>query len=146
MIKDILVSILKSVLVAGLLGWLTSYLLSYDPLKCFVAVLAAQYVFFYLWNTILSHNRTNTLTREETERIVAFQQQGVTVNCAHCNQPNFIPVRMDEDNQFECESCGKHNAVYIDVTVAPKSQSLDRSILSINSLIKENQDAKKQTK
>lgn len=130
---------------AGLLGWLISYLLNYDLLKCFVATLAAQYVFFYLWNTVLSHNRTNKMSQEETQRIVAYQQQGVTVNCAHCNQPNFIPVRMDQDNQFECEECGKHNAVYIDVTVAQKSQSLDRSILSINSLIKEQQDAEEKS-
>ena len=108
-----------------------------------MSVLVGQFMFFYLWNTLLSQLQTNSIRKEETERIVAYQQQGVTVNCAHCNQPNYIPIRMDIDNEFECESCGKSNAVYIDVTIAQKSQSLDRSIWSISSLIKEKEDAEK---
>ena len=70
-----------------------------------------------------------------------FSQQGVEVNCAHCNQPSFVPVRMDEENEFTCEQCGKHNSIYIDITVAQKAQLIDRDRLSVTSYIKDKIDA-----
>ena len=53
---------------------------------------------------------------------------------------------MDESNSFDCEHCGKTNSLYIDITVAQKTDILDRDILSINSHIKEKIDAAEKIK
>ena len=78
---------------------------------------------------------------EETKRIEAYAQQGVDAACAYCNDMNYIPIRMDDDNTFDCGSCGKTNAVYIDVTVAQKTDIINKQNLSVSSYIKDKIDA-----
>lgn len=141
MIKDILFSLFKTVVVAAGLGAFTSYLTQYDMLKCCMVFFIGQYIIFYFWNSYLQNKYLSTVEQQETERIKVFSQQGIEVNCAHCNQPNFVPVRMDEENEFTCEQCGKHNSIYVDITVAQKAQLIDRDRLSITSYIKDKIDA-----
>ena len=84
------------------------------------------------------------MEREETKRIATYSQQGVTAECAHCRMTNFIPIRMDEINEFTCDECGKPNSVYVDITVAQKAALIDRENLSISSYIEDKLDAKQQ--
>lgn len=110
-------------------------------LRCCMVFFIGQYIIFYFWNSYLQNKYLSTVEQQETERIKVFSQQGVEVNCAHCNQPSFVPVRMDEENEFTCEQCGKHNSIYIDITVAQKAQLIDRDRLSVTSYIKDKIDA-----
>jgi hypothetical protein len=79
--------------------------------------------------------------KERTQQAEMLSQQGVAVGCAYCNDANFIPVRMDDENNFTCESCGKENSVYIDITVAQKTDIIDRQNVSVNTHIKDEIDA-----
>lgn len=145
MIKEILLSLTKTVIVAIGLGYATWYITGHDLLKCCLAYLIGQYILFYFWNSVLEQKQIKLLAQEETERIKIYNQHGVEANCAHCNHPNYIPIRMDEENQFICEQCGKPNAVYVDVTVAQKTEILDRERVSVNSYIKNKLDAEEKT-
>ena len=135
MINNILLSLLKTALVAGALGAFTSYVFEVEIVRACLSYFIGQFILFYIWNTYTEYKLRVNLEREETKRIASFNRQGVSAQCAHCQQENFIPIRMDEVNEFECEVCGKANSVYIDITVAQKASLIDRENLSVSSYI-----------
>ena len=108
--------------------------------------MTGQFVLFYLWNTYREFKQRMLNEREQTKRIEAYSQQGVTVECAHCRQPNYIPIRLDDVNEFNCEVCGKPNSVYVDITVAQQAALLDKQNLSITSLLEKNINEKSEQK
>lgn len=105
-----------------------------------------QFVLFYLWNTYREYTQNLVSEREQTKRIEAYSQQGVTVECAHCRQPNYVPIRLDDVNEFDCEGCGKSNSVYVDITVAQQAALLDKQNLSVTSLLEKNINEKTEQK
>ena len=146
MIKDIFKSITITMVVAIIIAATCYYTLGYNYINTFICSILIQIVIFYIWNSILSFIMRVNLEKQETIRIEQYEKQGVEVNCAHCNALNFIPVSINDDNNFNCVQCEKTNAVYIDVTVAQKSDIPDKANLSVNSYIKEKVDATKQLK
>ena len=126
MIKTILLSILKTLTVAAIFGGLFEYYTSYVFVDVFITTIIIQFIFFYLWNTYTQYRLRLVQEVEETKREELYMQQGVTVECAHCKSMNYIPIRMDEENGFDCEDCGRSNSVYIDVTVARKTEIVDK--------------------
>ena len=141
MIRDILISAATTLVVAAIASSICAYVFDYNYMKVFVITMSIQIVGFYLWNSLLQLLVKFRMEREQTIRIEQYNEQGVEVNCANCNSLNFIPIKINEDNQFNCSQCDKSNSVYIDVTVAPKTDVSDRDTLSISSLIKEKTDA-----
>lgn len=138
MIKNILLSLLKTTLVAAALGIFTSYTFNVDIVRSCLCYFVGQFILFYIWNTYAEYRLRLNLEREETLRVSSYNKQGVTAECAHCQQENFIPIRMDSVNEFECEVCGKANSVYVDITVAQKASLIDRENLSVSSYINDN--------
>lgn len=126
MLKAILFSILKTLTVSSIFGGLFVYYTTYTFVDVFITSIIIQFVFFYLWNTYTQYKLRLVQEIEETKRAELYTQQGVTVECAHCKSVNYIPVRMDQENGFDCEDCGKSNSVYIDVTVARKTEIVDK--------------------
>lgn len=141
MIKNIVFSLAVTAvlsLLVSLLGW---YVFEYDLLRGFIVVFLIQLIGSYIYKSFLQTLERNSIRTEETKRIELYSQQGVDASCAYCNAVNFIPIRMDDDNSFECETCGKTNAVYLDVTVAQKTDIIDKQNLSVSSYIKDKVDA-----
>lgn len=141
MIKTILFSLTVTTLLSAIIGALIWLVFGVDPVRCFLATFLIQLVGSYIYRSFLQTLERNNIRSEETKRIEMYTQQGVDANCAYCNAQNFIPVRMDDDNSFTCDACGKTNAVYIDVTVAQKTDIIDKQNLSVSSYIKEKIDA-----
>lgn len=146
MIRDILVSLLLTVVVSVVIASASHLIYDTEILRVAGAAFLIQIIGFYLWNTLLQVLIKNKLEQEQTERIRVYEKQGVTANCAYCDKPNYVPIRMDESNSFNCEHCDKTNSLYIDITVAQKTDILDRDILSISSHIKEKIDAAEKIK
>lgn len=126
MIQTILLSILKTLTVSAILSGLFIYYTSYTFVDVFVTTIILQFVLFYIWNTYTQYKLRLVQEVEETKRTEMYTQQGVTVECAHCKSMNYIPIRMDQENGFDCEDCGRSNSVYIDVTVARKTEIVDK--------------------
>ena len=141
MIKTILFSLTITTLLSVVISALIWLVFDIDPVRCFLATFLIQLVGSYIYRSFLQTLERNNIRSEETKRIEMYSQQGVDANCAYCNATNFIPVRMDDDNSFACEACDKTNAVYIDVTVAQKTDIIDKQNLSVSSYIKEKIDA-----
>lgn len=146
MIRTILLSLLITAVVSTITGVLGNLLFQIEFIKTFTVLFILQLSISYIWNSLLQYITRIKIETEETRRAELFVQQGVTANCAYCKVPNYIPVRMDEPNDFKCESCGKENSIYVDITVAQKTEIIDKDNLSINEYIKEKVDAEERTR
>jgi transposase-like protein len=145
MIRNIVVSLLATSLVALTFAGVISYVFEYNFVRAFVLLCIIQFVGFYIYNSIVQTILRIRIEQEQTKQAEYFTKQGVDVTCAHCNSMNYIPVSMEQDNEFSCTSCGKENAVYIDITVAQKTDIIDKQSLTINSYNKDTRDEKQPT-
>lgn len=145
MLKSITLSVVKTVAVAGLFAGAAMFF-DIPFIQAFISIMCAQFVFFFIWNTVNDNLFRSRIEQEETERIKAYAQQGVDVECAYCTKPNFIPVRFDEKNEFECQHCEKTNSVYINITTAQVTDILDRDSLSVTAYIADKLEAEEKAK
>jgi hypothetical protein len=145
MIRNIVASLLATSLVALTFAGVISYVFEYDFIRAFVLLCIVQFVGFYLYNSIVQTILRIRIEQEQTKQAEFFTKQGVDVTCAHCNAMNYIPVSMEQGNEFNCMSCDKENAVYIDITVAQKTDIIDKQSLTINSYSKDARDKKQPT-
>ena len=119
--KQILSSLIKTLLIAGILTSIINYFTGAGYIETFTALICIQFVASYIWKSAARFILESKLIDEETKRLELYAMQGTDVTCSHCNAAAFIPVRFDEDNSFDCEMCGKPNSVYLDVTTAQKT-------------------------
>ena len=140
--RDIIKSLVITLIFGVIVGFAISYTLTLDLTKTIVGTILAQYIFFMLYNNYVSRKAESQMESELTLRIQEFSKQGVDLQCAYCKSSNYVPIRMDQDNTFVCEDCGKPNAVYLSLTTAQKTQSLDMLPLSVNTLIADELEAK----
>ena len=140
MIKVILRSLGITAIVSLTVAIFGSVLFDVNYYKSFSIAFMCQLALSYLWNSVLQFLYRMRVETEETKRVEMYTTQGVTADCAFCKTPNYIPIRMDEANDFKCESCGKENSIYIDITVAQKTAIIDKESLSITEYMKEKTD------
>ena len=143
-IKQILTSLIKTLLVSTVFASAGYFIMDYPLLEGIAVVTLIQIIIFYVWNTYMEYKLKINESIQETRRQVEYSKQGVEVQCAHCSALNFIPIRMDEENKFICETCNKPNAVYIDVTVAQSATGINKEFLSVGSYVKDKEDAIKE--
>jgi hypothetical protein len=146
MIKSIVVSLLVTVVLSLVGATICNFVFEYNFIKSFVVFILVQLSVSFIWSSILSYLANVNAAREETARLELYSQQGVDADCAYCKKTNFIPIRMDEVNDFICDSCGKNNSVYIDVTIAQKTDIIDKDSLSVKEYIKDKIDATERIK
>lgn len=82
------------------------------------------------------------MERELTKRIDVMSKQQVQVPCASCKELNDYTITYDQDNQFDCTTCGTKNSVYINITTAQKTTPVRSETLQIKTLIQNELDAR----
>jgi Ca2+/Na+ antiporter len=93
-------------------------------IKTFIFVTIIQFI---AWHAFTYYNRIKVITKnKEIEREIAeeISKQTATLPCAYCNELNVISVRLDEDNEFDCLSCNRSSAVYIDIETVAKTEPM----------------------
>ena len=141
MLDSILKSIVTTVIITGAISTV-AYFLGYNVLQTslivFVGIVCISIIGSQVRDAIIFTNNKKL----ENERIKEFTKQGLSVNCAICSAENFIPIRLDTSNSFECQACGQQNAVYINVTTAQTTTPLDTTPVSITSYVEAEEKAK----
>ena len=120
-LKQILVSIFKTTLVAIIFTVIVNYITGSDYLRTFITLICVQFALSYIWNSYTQYSLSRLSIIEETQRLEMYESQGLSVQCAFCKSENFIPIRFDDENDFDCTECNKQNSVYVDVTTAQKT-------------------------
>lgn len=135
--KQIVQSLLITAVISLLISTSVWYLLGYNFYKWLIGVTILQFVAFAIMNNFKEHHQKIAFERETTKRIREFTKQGVNVSCTYCGKNNFVPIRLDQDNDFTCEGCGKTNGVYVSITAAQKTQMIESSKLNVSTLMAE---------
>ena len=55
-----------------------------------------------------------------------MSKQTAGLPCIFCGEQNTVIIRLNEDNDFNCESCNKTNAVYIDIETVAKTEPIQQ--------------------
>lgn len=140
-INLIVVSILKTLGVSTVLSLSGWYFFELDLIECYVVTTTLQFVVFYMWNSYVSYQTNINIEKQETIRLQSYDTQGVDATCAYCNNLNFVPVRFDDINTFECNECGKMNSIYIDITVARSGEDMSKKDISLSKFDNISQEA-----
>ena len=130
-VKSLIIPIVVSVSVS----WILWYVFDYEFIKSVVITTLIQFIFFAIYNNIKRFISDREADRELTTRIAEFNKQAVDAPCAYCVVTNHIPIRLDQDNNFICQSCEKTSAVYISLTTAQKTQMTSADRLNISSIL-----------
>tara|TARA_Y100000310_G_C20291949_1_gene627622 strand:+ start:83 stop:490 length:408 start_codon:yes stop_codon:yes gene_type:complete len=102
--------------------------------KSFLVITAIQ---FSLWNLVqyVLEWRTKLASRKlEVELLSEISKQGVDIPCGYCKVKNFVPIRFDDTNDFECIDCKKVSSVYIEIESAAKTDPIDAEPLKVNNV------------
>lgn len=137
MIKDIIISLVVTTIISLAAAFIGQIVYDTDFLQVLVGAFVTQIAIFYLWNSYMQYRVRSTLEQEETKRVEMYQTQGVESQCAYCNSMNFIPIRLGENNEYECDECGSKNSVYVQVTTARKTDIKNRLDLEVSTYIKD---------
>jgi hypothetical protein len=123
--------------IAVMLGGSISYMFDISLTKCILGGVILQFIFFAIYNNIMQYFTNRSIDRETSIRITELGKQAAEVQCAHCSEINYVPIRISADNSFDCTECSRSNAIYLSVTTAQKTTPLDVSQFTVNTLIEE---------
>ena len=119
----------RSILITLGISTLLSGLSLYAGYSFWLSFLTVTVIQFGLWNLIqyiLEWRTTIKLRDIESNMLIELNKQVVNIPCIHCKTVNTIPIRFDQNNEFQCTDCDRTNSVYIEVEVAAKTEIIDR--------------------
>lgn len=93
--------------VFGLAGWLVIG----KFWGFFLMALALQFVIFAVINTFLRRKDFIETTKLINEQLEATSKHLINLSCAYCQIANTVPIVLNEENRFKCESCNQINGV-----------------------------------
>lgn len=115
--KRLLIAVGATVTIAALLA-LAGFFFKITFWGVFIVALLFQWFFFYIWNGYQENKIRLIQERLVNERIAEFAKQGTDTECQYCRQKQFIFLRFDVPNQFNCVKCNRPNSVFIAVEAA----------------------------
>ena len=130
--------VLKSILIICVVSSLCSAIFypvfGYDYLKTFITATAIQLVIGVIVTTIRDALTVTKIKELQIQEIAEYGKQGMELKCAHCGRVNYVPLRFDEHNTYDCPHCNSANAVYINVTVARETTMMNQKSVSTSSI------------
>ena len=141
MILPVIRSLIILLTVSTAVGYAT-YELEYGFIPGFIVALLLQLLVFNTAKYIRDSIMTVKIKSMQLEEIKSFEQQGIELNCAHCKESVFVPIRLDQQNSFECPACGKNNAVYVNMTVARETDSINMDAITTRLLVDDEERVK----
>jgi hypothetical protein len=93
--------------VFGLAGWLVVG----KFWGFFLMALALQFVIFAIINTFLRRKDFIETTKLINEQLEAASKHLINLSCSYCQITNTVPIVLNEENRFKCESCNQINGV-----------------------------------
>lgn len=93
--------------VFGLAGWLIA-----DKFwGFFLIAFVLQFVIFAIVNTFLRRKDFIETTKLINEQLEATSKHLINLSCAYCQTTNTVPLVLNEENRFKCESCNQVNGI-----------------------------------
>lgn len=133
LIKQILFSFGVTAGIALLLAGLAHIAFNTNFWGWFGVIFVAQFVLFYILNTVLAQISANKAIRDaakiQADAIdAALATQSLSLDCAYCNTTNIVPVVISQENIFKCISCNSSNAVMMNFFAARVTNPVARKV------------------
>jgi len=106
----LLISLGFTALVSILVG-MGGYMLSGKFWGYFVITFCIQVIIFAIINTFLLRKdavETLELLNKQMEQISKFT---VRLTCSYCSQQNVVPIVLNQENRYKCDSCNQVNGI-----------------------------------
>jgi len=106
----ILISLGFTTLVSILVGT-GGYLITSKFWGFFVIAFCVQIIIFAIINTFLLRKdaiESMVLINEQMDKLAKFT---VRLTCSYCSQSNVVPIILNQENRFKCDSCNQVNGV-----------------------------------
>ena len=140
MITNIIKSLSTTLIISGAIS-LCLYFIGLNPIKTFTISLISIFILGFLVGQISETLAIINNKKLENERIKEFTKQGVSVECAYCGEPNFVPIRFDIKNQFNCNKCNQTNSIYIDIITTQITSPLQSPQMQVQTINPDEKDA-----
>lgn len=77
----------------------------------FVLSFVLQFVIFAIVNTFLIHKDQTEGTLLINQQLEAVSKHTIGLSCAYCQISNLVPITLNKENRFKCESCNQVNGI-----------------------------------
>ena len=104
------ISLLLTTVVSGLVG-AGGYFITGNFIGWFVVAFGVQFILFAVINTILQRKDQIEVNKILNEQLEALSKASVQLACAYCKTTNLIPITLNQENRFKCESCNQVNGI-----------------------------------
>jgi hypothetical protein len=114
--------IIKSILITAAISTIIALVFLSHFWQAFAISAALQVIIFYIINTI----RDVSIQKLENQRIAEYSKQGLLLKCP-CYKQNqeFVPIVLNENNNYNCEVCSKPVVVSIEATTLAATVPVD---------------------
>ncbi len=70
-----------------------------------------QFILFVAYNSYLIQKDNIALQSAEIQALEQLSKFAVKLTCAYCQQPNTVPIQLNQRNVFKCDGCNQVNGV-----------------------------------
>lgn len=114
--------IIRSIIITVIISSIIALLFLNHFWIAFAITTAIQIILFYIVNTI----RDVSLYRLENQRIAEYSKQGMLLKCpCHVQNEEFVPIYLNEPNEYNCGACNKPVSVKIEATTLAATIPID---------------------
>jgi hypothetical protein len=103
-------SLLITSLVSVIVG-LGGYFIAGSFLGWFVVAFGIQFILFAIINTFLQRKDQLDVNKVLNEQLEALSKISVQLACSYCKTSNIIPITLNQENRFQCQSCNQVNGI-----------------------------------
>ena len=132
--REILLSIFKILFISTVISLPIWYFLGIPITGLYIITIVLQVVAGYIYNIWSQDNFEKKLSLRQLELQREIEETAAEATCAYCGEINLIPITPGGENDFDCLHCGKTNAVYLNITVAQKTNLTNLPSYEISNL------------
>lgn len=90
-----------------------------------------QFVMFAIINSFLQRKDLIEGTEASNKQLEALSKFVVKLTCSYCQLPNDIPIKLNQENRFECVSCNQVNGVKMQFFSTQITTPLNKVLLPV---------------
>ena len=121
-------NILRSLAITCVVSATLAYFLTtfnIEFLKTFLLAIILQVAGWNIFQYVIKTRVAQKRRDQDNVMLAEIAKQSAVIPCAYCAQENLVPIRLDEDNNFECSECNKENSVYVNIQTVQVTVPLD---------------------
>lgn len=106
----IAVSLFFTTLISVVVG-VAGLLIAGKFLGFFLIAFALQFIIFAITNTFIQRKDFIETTKVINEQLEVSSRYMINLSCSYCQISNTVPIVLNQENRFKCESCSQINGI-----------------------------------